>query len=117
VAEILAAVDRVAQGGMYLCAQACDSVRKIVAEAPPDRERRPDLSRQELAVLQHIGSGLSTKQIAEKMEISRNTVNAFRRRLMLKTGRRTTAELVLHAARLGLVRVPGLRVATSNPSS
>jgi DNA-binding NarL/FixJ family response regulator len=116
VHEIIAAVDRVAQGGMYLCAQACEAVRKIVVDAPPDRERRPELSRQELAVLQHIGSGLSTKQIAARMTLSPNTINAFRRRLMQKTGRRSTAELVLHAARLGLVRVPGLRVATTNPT-
>jgi two-component system, NarL family, nitrate/nitrite response regulator NarL len=114
--EIVEATDRVADGGMYLCAQACEAVRKLVAAAPPDRTSRPELSRQELTVLQHIAAGLSTKQIAARMELSQNTINAFRGRLMKKTGRHTTADLVLHAARLGLVRVPGLRVATSNPN-
>lgn len=114
--EILEATDRVADGGMYLSAEACEAVRKLVAAAPPDRVRRPELSRQELTVLQHIAAGLSTKQIAARMELSQNTINAFRGRLMKKTGRHTTADLVLHAARLGLVKVPGLRVATTNPS-
>jgi len=116
VDEIVEAVERVAQGGMYLCAQACDAIRRLVREGPPDLTRHPELSRQELAVLQHIATGLSTKQIAERMGLSRNTINAFRARVMKKTGRRTTAELVLYAARLGLVRVPGLRMATTNPT-
>lgn len=114
--EIVDATERVADGGMYLCAQACEAVRKLVAASPPDLARRPELSRQELTVLQHIAAGLSTKQIAALMGLSQNTINAFRGRLMKKTGRHTTADLVLHAARMGLVRVPGLRVATTNPS-
>lgn len=116
VQEIVEAVDRVAQGGMYLCPQACEAVRKLVTEGPPDLTRRPDLSRQELVVLQHIAAGLSTRHIAARMGLSQNTINAFRRRIMQKTGRHSTAELVLHAARLGLVRVPGLRMATTNPT-
>lgn len=115
--EILDAAERVAGGGMYLCAQACEAVRKLVLAAPPDRTRRPELSRQELTVLQHIAAGLSTKETAARMGLSQNTINAFRGRLMKKTGRHTTADLVLHAARMGLVRVPGLRVATTNPNS
>lgn len=114
--EILDAAERVTGGGMYLCAQACEAVRKIVLAEPPDRTRRPELSRQELTVLQHIAAGLSTKQIAEKMKLSQNTIRSFRGRLMKKTGRSSTADLVLHAARMGLVRVPGLRVATTNPT-
>jgi two-component system response regulator EvgA len=116
VQEIVEAVDRVAQGGMYLCAQACEAIRRLVREGPPDRTRRPELSRQELTVLQHIASGLSTRQMAERMGLSRNTIASFRTRLAKKTGRRSTAELVLYAARLGLVRVPGLRVSTTNPN-
>lgn len=116
VEEIIEAVDRVAQGGMYLCAQACDAVRKLVQEGPPDTVRRPELSRRELTVLQHLATGLSTKQIASQMGLSRNTINAFRGRIMRKTGRHSLADLVLYAARLGLVRVPGLRVATINPT-
>lgn len=114
--DILEAVDRVAEGGIHLCPEACDAVRNLVAATPPEpRTRGPELSRQELAVLQYIATGLSSRQIADKMGLSRNTIGAFRSRLIKKTGLRTTANLVLHAARLGLVRVPGLRVATGNP--
>ncbi|MEJ1971997.1 MAG: response regulator transcription factor [Lacunisphaera sp.] len=116
VRDLLEAVDRVASGGIHLCAEACDAVRRFVASTPPDpKALRPDLSRQELAVLQHLATGLSSRQIATKMGLSRNTIGAFRARLMKKTGLHSTANLVLYAARLGLVRVPGLRVATTNP--
>jgi two-component system nitrate/nitrite response regulator NarL len=118
VRDLLDAVDRVASGGIHLCAEACESVRRFVASTPPDPQAlRPDLSRQELAVLQHLATGLSSRQIASKMALSRNTIGAFRARLMKKTGLHNTANLVLYAARLGLVRVPGLRVATTNPQS
>lgn len=112
--DLLDAVDRVASGGIHLCPEACDAVRRYVASTPPDpKALRPDLSRQELTVLQHLATGMSSKEIAGKMGLSRNTIGAFRGRLMKKTGLHSTANLVLYAARLGLVRVPGLRVATN----
>ena len=114
--DLLEAVARVANGGMYLCPQACEAVRRQVLAAPPPEKRPgPELSPRELAVLQHIAMGLSSRQIAAKMELSQNTITAFRSRLMKKTELHSTAKLVLYAARLGLVRVPGLRKATSNP--
>jgi two-component system nitrate/nitrite response regulator NarL len=114
--DLLEAVDRVAQGGMYLCPQACEAVRRQVVAAPPIEKRNgPELSRRERDVLQHIAMGLSSRQIAAKMQLSQNTIAAFRSRLMKKTELHSTAKLVLYAARLGLVRVPGLRKSTSNP--
>lgn len=115
VQEIVEAVERVAQGGIYLCAQASDAVRNLVASAPPDAVSRPELSRRELTVLQHIAAGLGSRQIAARMGVSPNTISSFRSRLMKKTDCHTTADLVLHAARLGLVSVPGLRASTMNP--
>ena len=56
--EIVDATERVADGGMYLCAHACEAVRMLVAASPPELVRRPELSRQELTVLQHIAAGL-----------------------------------------------------------
>jgi len=118
VRDLVDAVDRVSSGGIHLCPEACDAVRRYVASTAPDpKALRPELSRQELAVLQHLATGQSSRQIASKMGLSRNTIGAFRARLMKKTGLHSTASLVLYAARLGLVRVPGLRVATTNPQS
>jgi two-component system nitrate/nitrite response regulator NarL len=114
--DLLDAVERVAHGGMYLCPQACEAVRRQVIAAPPIEKRTgPELSRRERDVLQHIAMGLSSRQIAAKMQLSQNTIAAFRSRLMKKTELHSTAKLVLYAARLGLVRVPGLRKSTSNP--
>ena len=101
---------------MYLCPQACEAVRRqVIAAPPPEKRPGPPLSRRELAVLQYIAQGLSSRQIAAKMELSQNTITAFRSRLMKKTGLHSTAKLVLYAARLGLVRVPGLRQTSSSP--
>jgi len=118
VRDLLDAVDRVSSGGIHLCPEACDAVRRYVASTSPEpKSHGPELSRQELAVLQYLAAGMSSRQIASKMGLNRNTIGASRARLMKKTGLQSTAGLVLYAARLGLVRVPGLRVVTVNPQA
>jgi DNA-binding NarL/FixJ family response regulator len=115
--DLLDAIQRVAGGGVHLGAEACEAVRHQVATPVAGPARKTStLSRQELAVLQYIATGMNSREIAARMGLSRNTIGAFRTRLMRKTGMHNTANLALHAARLGLVRVPGLRAATLNPA-
>lgn len=69
VQEIIDAVDRVAKGGIYLCAQACDAVRSLVRNVPGTLGKRRDLSQRELDVLQHIANGLSAREIADRKSV------------------------------------------------
>ena len=48
-------------------------------------------------MLTSICQGLSTPQIAEKLTISKRTVDAHRARILEKTGCNNTASLVVHA--------------------
>ncbi len=52
------------------------------------------LTQREKEILAHIASGLSSKQIAGKLEISPNTVNNHRKNMLAKTGARSSAEMV-----------------------
>lgn len=61
------------------------------------------LSFREQEILQLLGRGLISKQIADKLYISVNTVNTHRQRIIEKLNVSNTAEAVQYAGRLGLV--------------
>lgn len=52
------------------------------------------ISEREREVLQHISQGLNTKQIAEKLHITKNTVDNHRRNMLARTGTRDTTALI-----------------------
>jgi DNA-binding NarL/FixJ family response regulator len=55
------------------------------------------LSDREMEVFQLIGNGFSTRQIAQKLNLSSKTIDSYREHLKLKLGLETGAELVRHA--------------------
>lgn len=68
--------------------------RLIGSELPTNRE---------LSILKFIGKGLSTKQIAEELSISFNTVESHRKNLMKKYEVNSMAELVCLATSKGWI--------------
>ena len=69
-------------------------------------ERQRGLTPRELEVLQHICAGLSNREIAEKLDLSVNTVAVHRANIMNALGVHKTAELVVYAITNGLVTLP-----------
>jgi DNA-binding NarL/FixJ family response regulator len=69
-------------------------------------ERSHGLTPRELEVLQHICAGRSNREIAEKLELSVNTVAVHRANIMNTLGVHKTAELVVYAITNGLVTLP-----------
>ena len=61
------------------------------------------LSFREKEILQLLAKGLISKQIADKLFISVNTVNTHRQRIIEKLNVSNTAEAVQHSGRLGLI--------------
>jgi len=56
--------------------------------------RIPRLTAREKDILSLIALGIGTKQIAERLKISRSTVANHRKNMLAKTGAKTSAELV-----------------------
>lgn len=69
----------------------------------PKVSHESNLSLREQEVLQLLGKGLISKQIADQLFISINTVNTHRQRILEKLEVSNTAEAVQHARHLGLV--------------
>jgi DNA-binding CsgD family transcriptional regulator len=76
---------------------------------PADRvvsldERRPLLSQREVQVLGEIGSGSTTRIVAETMGISPKTVENHKQRIFAKLGVQNQAHAVAVAMRQGLLQ-------------
>jgi len=53
-----------------------------------------DLSKREMEIISHLAKGLSSKEVAAEMFLSRHTVDTHRRNIHTKTGTRNTVELI-----------------------
>lgn len=69
-------------------------------------ERTHALTARELEVLQLICSGMSNREIADKLDLSVNTIAVHRANIMNALGVHKTAELVVYAITNGLVTLP-----------
>ncbi len=78
---------------------------KVSRPAIAKGELQPRLTPRELEVLQLICDGLTNRAIAEKLNLSINTVAVHRANMMQTLGLHKTAELVAYAMRHGLVNV------------
>ena len=100
--ELTEAVRKLLRGGRYVSVNLAERLAS-------DLGRRSDvplhdrLSDREFQVLRMIASGLSVKNIAENLGVSVKTVSTYRARVLLKTGLRSTADLVRYAVQTGLV--------------
>ncbi len=61
------------------------------------------LTLKEISVLKHIVEGLTTKDIASKLNLSENTIESYRKKLLAKLKVKNTASLTAKAIMLGLV--------------
>lgn len=69
----------------------------------PNPTKETNLSIREQEVLNLLAKGLISKQIADQLFISVNTVNTHRQRILEKLSVSNTTEAVQHATRLGLI--------------
>jgi DNA-binding NarL/FixJ family response regulator len=98
---IVRAIRLVAEGGIFVSeAVSLHLVQRWAANGAP-RTESPlgDLSDRELHVLELMGRGLGTREIAEQLHISVKTVESYRARLKEKMNLRSGTELVRFAVR------------------
>jgi DNA-binding NarL/FixJ family response regulator len=100
--DLLHALQQVCSGGIYLS----PGLTRAVVEAYLSKAQLPadPLTSRERQVLQLVGEGKSTRDIATLMGISVKTAESHRARLMRKLDIHETASLVRYAIRRGLVQ-------------
>lgn len=77
-------------------------VFKKVHPVYEDQKKRA-LSKKEIEILKLLAEGLSSKQIADKMSLSINTVNNHRKNMLVKIDCKTSSELTSFAIRHGVL--------------
>ena len=109
--EVVEAVETVYGGGTYFSASLLESLSHSMRSAGAAGRQGDDiaesdrLSEREIEVLVAICQGLSTQEIADKMFISKRTVDKHRANILDKSGCKNTASLVVYAIRNGFVEV------------
>jgi len=99
-ADLLYAISTVSSGGTFIS----PSVSRSFVKASDAEERESQfLTLRESEVLKLIASGLTNKQIADKLFISIKTVETHRKNIMQKLDVHTIADLVKYTIKTGLL--------------
>jgi DNA-binding NarL/FixJ family response regulator len=95
--EIVSAIETVYNGGEYICDEITEKYKT-----------NPDspiiLTPREKEILEYLSEGLTTKQIAKKINRSGENVNSFRDKLFLKFGINNVASLIKKAMDCGYLK-------------
>ena len=98
---LVAAIRRAAAGGRYVSPMVAEMLANTIggtARAPHDA-----LSDREFQIMTLLAQGKRAAEIAQKLFLSRETVNTHRTRILRKMNARSTAELTQYAIRHRLV--------------
>lgn len=101
--RIVVAIRRVLAGEVYISDRVKDRMlnRFVNKRGETARFAIDTLSDREMEVFQLIGNGYSTRQIAERLNLSSKTIDSYREHLKLKLSLESGAELVRYAIQWG----------------
>lgn len=96
--DMIAAVRKVAAGGMYVSAVAAEALASAVGSSG-SRSGTEALSHREHQVFRLLTAGKSVGEIGSQLGLASNTVSTYRLRILEKTGTKNDVELALYAER------------------
>lgn len=102
--EIKTALECVLKGGNYFCNE-FNKIKKRLRLKGDTSDYQALLTNRELDVLKAIAAGMQTKEIAESLHVSVNTVESHRKSLFSKFEVRNAVELVVKAINNGVIHL------------
>jgi DNA-binding NarL/FixJ family response regulator len=106
VQELVAALESVMEGRAYYSPSVQQELSNVLRAGSVLGRPRDLLTDRELDVLKLVARGLSTKEIAARLDISPRTVDSHRANLMRKLGLKSIALLTQFALSEGLLETP-----------
>lgn len=103
--EVLEAIQLVAKGENCFSKELLYSIIKNLSQTKKSSYTNPNLSDREIEILQLICEGLSNQEIADKLFISKRTVDKHRSNILEKTGSNNTASLVMYSIKNGIIEI------------
>lgn len=103
--ELLVAVTKVLSGKNYISPFMADDFADDVINMYRAERRTPfqELTKREKEILQLVVQGLTSKQMAEQLNLSQRTIDHHRSNLLKKFNRKNSVDLVNYAVRNGFV--------------
>ena len=104
IEEVYASVDAVVAGDSYFSSALLGMLTRNMSRLATEPKCEEDaLSDREVEILVEVCRGLSNQEIADKLFISKRTVDKHRANILEKTGCKNTANLVVYAIKNHLV--------------
>ncbi len=101
--EVISAIEAVHSGCNYFSEKLLTSLTTYMRSSDSAQADTATLSSRETEILIAVCQGLSNHEIADRLFISKRTVDKHRANIMEKTGCRNTANLVVYAVKNSLV--------------
>ena len=100
--ELINAVRKVNNGGRYISSALAEQLASTFADEAADTPHTK-LSDREYQVFLLIGEGKTVQEISERLSLSVNTINTYRRRILEKMNVANNADIVQYALRHRLI--------------
>ena len=100
---LLEAIRTVSLDKQYLPSAIQDKIAQDRMHVNETLSANPVLSRRETEVLRYIAKDFTSQEIADKLNVSKRTIDNHRVNLMLKLGVKNVAALVVKAMQMGLI--------------
>ena len=105
IKEVKNALDVVYEGGSFFSSELLQNLINSLKSSPKSKEFHSELSEREMEILILICQGLSNQEIADKLFISKRTVDKHRANILEKSESKNTAQLVVYAIKNRLVEL------------
>lgn len=104
IQDVEECIRNVVSGHNYFSPEILDGILKSISRRQ-EPVKKSELTQREEEVLYRICQGFSNQEIAAQLNLSKRTVDKHRENLLLKTGSKNTAGLVMFAIRSGIAEV------------
>jgi DNA-binding NarL/FixJ family response regulator len=102
--EIIHAIFAISKGEKFYCNKVLDIVfNKHLYNKEDDNCDAVSLTSRETEIARFIASGLTNREVADKIHLSPHTVHTHRKNIMKKLGVRSASELTIYAIGIGLI--------------
>lgn len=106
--EIVEAIKKVYNDKTHYCSQTSARLAQLIAKSAfhPFRKKKPlHFNDREIQIMQLVCQGLTNKEIAAQLFLSKRTIETHRENIMDKIGETSTAGMIVYAIKSGIYKI------------